>query len=100
LASEGGYLIKYVLTKKAKADYFGEGVEGTVVLDYELTGVNQPVEITLPEDCPPGFVDAALLPDAGNISNTPGVLAYETSSTIAGAFAFYQENLPNLGWEV
>ena len=27
LASEGGYLIKYVLTKKAKADYFGEGVE-------------------------------------------------------------------------
>ena len=36
VASEGGYLIKYVLTRKAKADYFGEGVEGTLTLDYEL----------------------------------------------------------------
>jgi hypothetical protein len=100
VASEGGYLVKYVLTRKAKADYFGEGVEGTLTLDYELTDVNkQDTAITLPDDCPPGFIDAPRLPDARDISNRPGVLAYETASTIADAAAFYQKNLPDLGWE-
>lgn len=99
VASEGGYLIKYVLTRKAKADYFGEGVEGTLTLDYELTDINIPAVITLPDDCPPGFVDAPLLPDASTTTNIPGVLAFDTSSTIAEAAAFYQQNIPDLGWE-
>jgi hypothetical protein len=100
VAPEGGYLVKYVLTRKARADYFGEGVEGTLTLDYELTDVNkEDTAISLPDDCPPGFVDAPLLPNASDISKTPGVLAYETSSTIADAAAFYEKNIPDLGWE-
>ncbi len=98
-ATEGGYIIKYLLTRKGNADYFGEGIEGTLTLDYELANPNQPVTIELPDDCPFGFVDAPLLPDADNISKSPGALAYDTSSSVAEAAAFYLQNIPNLGWE-
>jgi hypothetical protein len=100
VASEGGYVVKYVLTTKGKADYFGAGIEGTLSFDYELTDVNQPVEIKLPEDCPPGLVDAPKLPDASNVVSSLGLLTYETSSSVQDAGAFYQKELPNLGWKV
>jgi hypothetical protein len=98
IAAEGGYLVKYLLTSTGNADYFGEGLEGTLTLDYELTGINQPVTIQLPEDCPPGMVTAPLLPDASNVVSTPGTLAYDTATGLDAAAAFYQEQLPGLGW--
>jgi hypothetical protein len=98
VAVEGGYLVKYVLTSAGGADYFGEGVEGTLTLDYALTGINQPVTIGVPADCPPGMVEAPLLPDASNVVRAPGLLAYDTAADLAAATAFYQEQLPGLGW--
>jgi hypothetical protein len=98
VASEGGYIVKYILTTKGDASHFGEGIEGTLTWDYELTQVNQPVEIKLPEDCPPGMVDAPQLPDTTNILNMPGVLTYDTASSVADAAAFYQKQIPLRGW--
>jgi hypothetical protein len=100
VASEGDYIVKYLLTTNGKAEYFGEGIEGTLIFDYELTKINQPVDIKLPDDCPPGLVDAPQLPDASNVVNMPGLLSYETSSSLQDAAAFYQEDIPKLGWEV
>jgi len=100
VASTGGYIVKYVLTSKGGARFFGEGIEGTISFHYELTEVNQPVEIAIPEDCPPGLVDAPLLPDASNTLNMGGVLQYDTSSSLADAVAFYQEQIPALGWDL
>jgi len=99
VASEGGYLVRYMLTRKAKAEYFGEGIEGTLTLDYELTQPNQALTIVLPEDCPPGLVDAPMLPDAANVENIGGMLSYHTSSNLTDAVAFYQEQLPTFGWQ-
>ncbi len=98
VASEGGYIIKYLVTTNGTADYFGEGVEGTLTWDYELTDVNQPVAFALPDDCPAGLIDAPLLPDASNILNMPSIMEYETSSSVTDAGAFYQEQIPILGW--
>ena len=100
VASEGVYVVKYVLSIKGSGDYFGEGIEGTLSYDYELTQVNQPVEIILPEDCPSGMVDAPQLPDASNVLNAPGVLSYDTASGLDEAVAFYQTETPELGWEL
>lgn len=100
VASDGGYIVKYLLTTKGNADYFGEGIEGTLTLNYELTDVNQPVAFALPDDCPAGMVNAPLLPDASNILNMPSILEYETSSNLTDATAFYQEQIPSLGWEL
>lgn len=98
VASDGGYIVKYVLTTEGDANYFGEEMEGTLTWDYELTDVNQPVTITLPDDCPAGMVDAPLLPDATNVLNVPSLLTYDTASNLADAAAFYQEQTPSLGW--
>lgn len=98
VASEGGYIVKYVVTTKGNEDYFGAGIEGSLTLDYELTDVNAPISFNLPDDCPAGMVDAPLLPDAANVINLPGVLTYETSTGLAEAAVFYQEQIPGLGW--
>ena len=98
VASEAGYIIKYIVTTEGDADYFGEGVKGTLTWDYELTDVNQPVTFTLPADCPAGMVDAPLLPDASNVLNMPSILAYDTSTSLADTAAFYLNELPNLDW--
>lgn len=100
VASDGGHIVKYVLTTEGTADYFGEGIEGTLTWDYELTEVNQAVTFELPADCPAGIVDAPLMPDASNVLNMPSMLTYDTSTSLTEAAAFYQEQIPNLGWEL
>jgi len=100
VASDGGYILKYLLTTEGNSDYFGEEIEGTLTWDYQLTDINQPVSITLPDDCPPGMVAAPLLPDASNVQNMPGMLTYDTSTELVEVAAFYQEEIPNLGWEL
>ena len=99
IASEGGYVVKYALTTTGKANYFGEGTEGALSFDYQLTVVNGPVEINIPADCPPGLVDAPRLGDASNILSNFGLLTYETASSVQDAAAFYEQELPNLGWQ-
>jgi hypothetical protein len=100
IASDGGYIVKYLLRTKGNEDYFGEGIEGTLTWDYELTDINQPIAITLPNDCPAGLVNAPLLPDASNILNMPGVLTYDTSTSLQEITAFYQQEIPDMGWEL
>ena len=100
VASEGGYIVRYHLTTQGDEDYFGDGVEGTFTWDYELTEVNQPTTLHLPEDCPPGLVDAPLLQDATSILKVPGFLKYTTASSVKEAAEFYNEQLPSLGWEL
>ena len=100
VASDGGYVVKYLLTTKGNADYFGEGIEGTITWDYELTEINQPLTITLPDNCPGGMVNAPLLADASNILNMPGILTYDTATSLADTAAFYQQEIPKLGWEL
>ncbi len=98
VSSDGGYIVKYLVTTTGNADYFGEGIEGTLTWDYELTDANQPVTFELPDDCPAGMVDAPLLPDAADVLNMPSILTYDSASSLTDAAAFYQEQIPILGW--
>jgi hypothetical protein len=100
VASKGDYLVKYLLTTKGDANYLGEGTAGALTWDYELTDVNQPVTLALPADCPAGMVNAPQLPDASNVVNMPGLLAYDTASSLGDAAAFYQKQIPALGWKL
>ena len=93
VASEGGYLVRYTLTITAGADYFGEGLEGTLTWDYQLDGVGLPHVIELPEACPPGLLNVPLLPNAADVLQLPGVTSYTTTSTLEDALAFYQEQV-------
>lgn len=98
ITSQGGYLVRYHLTTTGDENYFGEGTKGTLTWNYELSEINQVPPIELPESCPPGMLDAPLLDDASNVMNAPGLLQYETAASVADALAFYEQQLPGLGW--
>lgn len=98
VAAAGGYVLRYQVTTKGSDDYFGRGMQGTLSWDYQVTQVNRPVAIDLPEDCPGGLVDAPMLPDAANVLNLPNLLSYDTAAGLADAVAFYQAKIPSQGW--
>ena len=98
VATAGGYILKYQLVTKAGAKYFGEGIDGTLTWDYELTGIKQPITLQLPDDCPPGLVSAPQLADESNLENLPGVLTYDTTASLLDILSFYQQELPKLAW--
>ena len=45
------------------------------------------------------MVTAPQLPNATNVLNVPGLLSYSTVTSVADAVAFYQKQLPALGWQ-
>jgi hypothetical protein len=98
VASEKGYVVRVLLATKAGADYFGEGVDGTLTWEYNLTDINKPVLINLPAGCPGGLVDMPLMPDAQNVRRLPGVTIYSSAGSLQDVFAFYKDKLPPLGW--
>ena len=100
VADPGGYVVKYSLTLKGGAEYFGEGGEGTLTWAYDVTKAGQPTAIVLPKDCPAGLVDAPLMDNAQNVQRYPGATLYTTSSTVTQVVDFYQKELPAAGWKL
>ena len=98
VATDGGYLVKYARTTTSDV-YFGEGIDGTATWTYELVAIGEPVAIVLPVDCPSGFIEAPLLPDATDVVASPGVTSYLTAATPADVAAFYQAELLALNWQ-
>ena len=97
IASDGNYLVRYTLVTTGAADYFGEGIEGTLTWDYELDDVNQPLTVEVPQDCPPGILDIPVMADATNVVRVPGFTSYSTSSGLEDVVAFYQEQVSASG---
>jgi len=101
VAEDGGHVVRYLLSITAGADYFGDGQEGTMTLEYNLFEVNQPQAIPMPEGCPPAPVSAPLMSGAANVQHLPGLMTYELpAADLEEVLAFYQAELPALGWEV
>jgi hypothetical protein len=98
VATPGGYIVKFDVTTSAKADYFGEGIEGTATFSYAVTGVSQPAALAMPADCPPGLVNVQPMPDASDVAATPGSLSFNTATSVADVAAFYQAEIPKAGW--
>jgi hypothetical protein len=97
IASDGGYLVRYALVTTGGADYFGEGIEGTLTWDYELDDVNQPLVIEVPDDCPAGMLDVPVLSNAADVLELPGYTSYTTPSGMEDAITFYEEQVAALG---
>jgi hypothetical protein len=95
VAVDGGYVLKYELTTNGGDTAFGEGIEGTLTLTYVLTEINSTVLAALPEGCQ---LDVPLLADASDVIHSGYWLAFTTSASVADAMAFYQAQLPGLGW--
>jgi hypothetical protein len=99
VASDGGYLVRYLVSTVGNADYFGEGVEGTVTWDYELTDVNAPAAILLPDACAGASLEMPTPPDATEVVRTATTLSFTTASSVDDVSAFYEPELAALGWQ-
>ncbi len=72
-------------------------------LEYNVLSVNQPVEITLPEECEEqagnqGLASYPVLDDAYHILKQESTLTYKTKADINQVLAFYQKTLGKQGW--
>jgi hypothetical protein len=99
IASDGGYLVRYLVSTVGTAGYFGEGTEGTVTWDYELTDVNAPAAILLPDACAGATLDLPTPADATDVVRTASTLTFTTASSVDDATAFYEPELAALGWQ-
>lgn len=97
LTVDGGYVVRFERTTQADASYWGEGQEGSMTWTYELTQVDQPMDIQLPIGCQ---VEAPVMADAENVLNLPEALGYDTPSSVDDVTAFYRAELPDDGWAI
>jgi len=97
LAIDGGYVVKYSHIQDEGA-FFGEGVRGEQVTEYELDQINAVTGPELPESCLPVLTDMPAMPDATEVQRLPQVLAYTSPSDISQIQSFYEQRLQDLGW--
>jgi len=98
IANEGGYLVKYILQVTGDVSYFGEGVQGTHRVEYQLNQVNARPQVVYPDGCDPVLIDIPAMEDATEIIRLPGLLDYFSSSTLEAITSFYTDLFESRGW--
>jgi hypothetical protein len=103
IAKDENYLVRLVLDGEGALDVFDEPTDGTGLLHIEadLTDVNQPIEIAIPEGCETGDGTGAelpMLPDAYEVVSAPGLMSYRSNVPVDEVLAFYEEALANDDW--
>lgn len=87
----------------ASTDLLGEEVaSGSVLWEYNLTGLNQPVEIALPEACVESAGQSADYPipeNAVDVANYSGFVSFTSPDSMQTVADFYRTQLPAQGWE-
>ena len=97
-AADGGVLLKYHLSAQGGPDLFGQEMQGALTWDYQLSNVNETIHVDLPENCPPGLIDAPVMDDAEVLAEQPALQEYNVNSDVKGVISFFQEKLPPLGY--
>jgi hypothetical protein len=100
VADPGNYVVKYTFEATGADQFFGftGSGEGTVRWDYEVNNINQPVNITAPENCGGAPEDIPLMPDAAGVSSFGDLTTYTSATPLADVVAFYQAQMPANGW--
>jgi hypothetical protein len=101
VASDGGYVVKYVGQATGQNALFGQSTEGTFTWEYTLEEVNQLKEIALPKECENQKPSADIpVPENATEKNSFGnIQTYKTSDEPAKAAEFYKQQLPTQGWQ-
>lgn len=111
IAKEGNYVVRFRLEGEGSVsdmamalDESGtmpEQVIGQIVVQMDITSINEPVDITIPEGCEnsgAGNSDYPILEDAAEFSSIGNFITYTTETAFADIVAFYQETLAAQGW--
>jgi len=98
LASEGGFVVKYILEAAAPSNPTGTGVEARLTYTYELSRVEDMTTLELPAGCQAVPIDLPVMPDAVNVRRGSGSVSYQTVSSAAQITDLYYQQLGVLGW--
>lgn len=99
--SPEGYLVKYLMQAEGSGQaIFGssESAVGTVTMEYNLLSVNQPIDITAPENCGGAPEDVPLLTDATDVSSFGDLISYTSTTSLEDATEFYNTEMAANGW--
>lgn len=101
IAKEGNYVIRMDMTGKGQFDLSGDS-QGDVQIHlvYDLTNINETVEITVPEECTSAGAnsDLPMLEDATETASFGGMTTYKSASSLTDAVEFYRTELTAAGW--
>ncbi|MBN2006625.1 MAG: hypothetical protein JXA21_24950 [Anaerolineae bacterium] len=96
------FVMKMEFEVKGKLDIgeTGEKVDGTMVMEMEVTDVNEPVTIEAPEDALSGGMpeDVPEYPNAEDMSALGDMVMFTTSDSVDDVTAFYDEAMEEAGW--
>lgn len=102
VAVDGGYVVKDTVTWKGGGGFLGLGsstATGDGSWTWELSEVNQPIEIKPPEGCSGSQLDLPIMPDASEKSRFGDMTSYKTASKPADVATFYKKELAAAGWQ-
>jgi hypothetical protein len=99
VADPGNYVVKYTFKATGSDKFFGSSnTEGTIKWDYEVSDVNQPIDIQAPADCGGAAEDIPMMADAQDQAAMGDMSTYSTPSTFADVVAFYEKEMTATGW--
>ncbi|MDT8304866.1 MAG: hypothetical protein RRC07_02925 [Anaerolineae bacterium] len=99
IAQDGGYVVRMLVDGRGALDLFGEETEAsTIHLQYDITDVNTPIAIAPPEECDDLAAEFPVMPGATGMASMAGFTSYEVEATRDEVMAFYEEEMPRLGY--
>jgi hypothetical protein len=76
------------------------GTNGVLDVAFDLTDINKPVKITAPEGvAPPLPEDIPVMDGATELTAMSGVVSYKTTHSVEEVTAFYNQAMPQKGWQ-
>jgi hypothetical protein len=76
------------------------GTNGVLDVAFDLTNINKPVSITAPEGvAPPLPEDIPVMDGATELTAMSGVVSYKTTHSVEEVTAFYNQAMPQNGWQ-
>ena len=92
-------VVKYVAHYEGKNLTLGGGEEGMMDVTFDLTDINQPIDIRAPEGVKPAMPeDIPVMDGATDVVAIEGIISYQTTFSVEEATTFYQTRMPAQGW--
>ena len=92
-------VVKYMAHYEGKNLALGGGEEGKMDVTFDLTDINQPIDIRAPEGVKSAMPeDIPVMDGATDVVAIEGIIAYQTTYSVEEATAFYQTQMPAQGW--
>jgi hypothetical protein len=100
VAVDGGYVVKETVNWTGASGLFGSGsdAKGDGKWNWELSNVDQPIDIKPPEGCGGAAADIPIMGDATEKSSFGDTITYKSATKLTDVVDFYQNEMKNAGW--